>query len=117
MALGEAGDSGFGELPLFDAGHAPAPEMLDIDLTALPHGAGAPTGSVDLPLPESLPEDLEGWLDAQERRVLVRALDETGFNRTAAAARLGLNLRQMRYRMSRLGITEPGSDDPGHGDH
>ena len=116
MALGEAGDSGFGELPLFDAGHAPAPEMLDIDLTALPHGAGAPTGSVDLPLPESLPQDLESWLDAQERRVLVRALDETGFNRTAAAARLGLNLRQMRYRMSRLGITEPGSDDPSHGD-
>ena len=116
MALGEAGDSGFGELPLFDAAHTPAPEMLDIDLTA-PHGAGAPTGAGDLPLPETLPEDLEGWLDAQERRVLVRALDETGFNRTAAAARLGLNLRQMRYRMSRLGITEPGSDEPGHGNH
>ena len=47
--------------------------------------------------------------------MLVRALDETGFNRTAAAARLGLNLRQMRYRMSRLGITEPNGDDPDHG--
>ena len=49
--------------------------------------------------------------------MLIRALDETGFNRTAAAARLGLNLRQMRYRMARLGITAPSSDeqaDDGH---
>ena len=43
----------------------------------------------------------------------MRALDETGFNRTAAAARLGLNLRQMRYRMARLGITAPSDDEPG----
>ena len=46
----------------------------------------------------------------------MRALDETGFNRTAAAARLGLNLRQMRYRMARLGISAPSNgeaDDDG----
>ena len=36
----------------------------------------------------------------------------TAAARTAAAARLGLNLRQMRYRMMRLGITAP-SDDAG----
>lgn len=40
----------------------------------------------------------------------MRALNETGFNRTAAAARLGLNLRQIRYRMARLNITAPGND-------
>ena len=45
----------------------------------------------------------------------MRALDETGFNRTAAAARLGLNLRQMRYRMARLGITAPSDDEPPDG--
>ena len=28
----------------------------------------------------------------------------TGFNRTAAAQRLGLTLRQIRYRIARLGI-------------
>ena len=55
--------------------------------------------------------DLGAWLDAQERLILVRALDETGFNRTAAAARLGLNLRQMRYRMARLGITAPSGEE------
>ncbi|MDO5626308.1 MAG: sigma 54-interacting transcriptional regulator, partial [Pseudomonadota bacterium] len=55
-----------------------------------------------------LPANLQTWLDAQEREILVRALDETRFNRTAAAARLGLNLRQIRYRIARLGITAPG---------
>ena len=60
-----------------------------------------------------IPSDLQAWLDNQEKEMLVRALGETGFNRTAAAARLGLNLRQIRYRMARLGITGPGGDDSG----
>jgi two-component system response regulator PilR (NtrC family) len=59
--------------------------------------------------PAKLPHDLPTWIDEQERRVLVQALIQTRFNRTAAAARLGLNLRQIRYRMARLGITAPGS--------
>jgi two-component system response regulator PilR (NtrC family) len=58
-----------------------------------------------------VPSDLQSYLDQQEREVLVRALQETGFNRTAAAARLGLSLRQMRYRIARLGITMPQGDD------
>ncbi len=35
---------------------------------------------------------------------MLAALQAHGFNRTAAAARLGLNLRQMRYRIERLNI-------------
>ena len=34
----------------------------------------------------------------------MRALERHRFNRTAAGASLGLSLRQMRYRMARLGI-------------
>jgi two-component system response regulator PilR (NtrC family) len=59
----------------------------------------------------SIPADLQSYLDAQEREVLLKALKETDFNRTAAAARLGLNLRQMRYRIQRLGIEAPVADD------
>jgi two-component system response regulator PilR (NtrC family) len=55
----------------------------------------------------SLPSDLQNHLDKQERDILIRALHETGFNRTAAAARLGLSLRQMRYRIARLQIDTP----------
>jgi two-component system response regulator PilR (NtrC family) len=61
--------------------------------------------------PEDIPADLQTYLDEQERRVLLKALRECDFNRTAAAARLGLNLRQMRYRIQRLGIAMPSSDD------
>ena len=63
-----------------------------------------------------IPSDLQGHLDQQERRILIQALNETGFNRTAAAARLGLSLRQMRYRIARLNIDTPhgneSADDP-----
>ena len=52
----------------------------------------------------SLPHDLVAYLDGLERHVIVRALEQHRFNRTAAGAALGLSLRQMRYRMARLGI-------------
>ena len=51
-----------------------------------------------------LPSDLALFLDAVERDILVRALEQHRFNRTAAGASLGLSLRQMRYRMARLGV-------------
>ncbi len=70
-------------------------------------GSGA---SVTRP-PEEIPADLQTYLDEQERQVLLKALRECDFNRTAAAARLGLNLRQMRYRIQRLGIAMPSDDD------
>jgi len=54
-----------------------------------------------------LPSDLQDHLDSQEREILVRALQETSFNRTAAATRLGLSLRQIRYRIARLNIDVP----------
>ena len=60
---------------------------------------------------EPLPTDLAAYLDEVERAILVRALRQHGFNRTAAGASLGLSLRQMRYRMARLAITE-GDDGP-----
>ncbi|MBT9597410.1 MAG: sigma-54-dependent Fis family transcriptional regulator [Vitreoscilla sp.] len=62
-----------------------------------------------LPGEAPLPADLARHLDEVERAILVRALEQHGFNRTAAGARLGLSLRQMRYRMARLGITEGGA--------
>jgi two-component system response regulator PilR (NtrC family) len=52
----------------------------------------------------ALPSDLQAYLDSAERIILIQTLRETGFNRTAAAARLGLSLRQMRYRIARLRI-------------
>jgi two-component system response regulator PilR (NtrC family) len=53
------------------------------------------------------PADLQQHLDQQEREILVQTLKETKFNRTVAANRLGLTLRQIRYRIDRLGIELP----------
>ncbi|ADU35233.1 sigma-54-dependent transcriptional regulator [Variovorax paradoxus] len=69
------------------------------------------------PTPPPLPSDLQAYLDQQEREILVRALHESGFNRTAAAARLGMSLRQIRYRIARLGITTPNGDDGASSSH
>ena len=57
-----------------------------------------------LPSEAPLPSDLAKHLDDVERDILVRALERHRFNRTAAGASLGLSLRQMRYRMARLGV-------------
>jgi two-component system response regulator PilR (NtrC family) len=64
-------------------------------------------------VPAAVPQDLQSWLDQQERDILVKALQETNFNRTAAAQRLGLSLRQIRYRIARLAIAIPGGGDDG----
>jgi two-component system response regulator PilR (NtrC family) len=59
-----------------------------------------------------LPTDLVSYLDRMEREVLERSLQRHRNNRTAAGASLGLSLRQMRYRMARLGI-QVGGDHGG----
>jgi two-component system response regulator PilR (NtrC family) len=43
-------------------------------------------------------------LESVERDAIVNALQETRYNKTAAARRLGLTLRALRYRMQKLGI-------------
>jgi two-component system, NtrC family, response regulator PilR len=59
----------------------------------------------------SVPDNLQDYLDRQERNILIKVLEETGFNRTAAATRLGLSLRQIRYRIARLNIATPGGEE------
>ncbi|MBZ8141935.1 sigma-54-dependent Fis family transcriptional regulator [Rubrivivax gelatinosus] len=56
------------------------------------------------PAEAPLPTDLAAYLDQVEREILERALERHRYNRTAAGASLGLSLRQMRYRMARLGV-------------
>jgi two-component system, NtrC family, response regulator PilR len=100
-------------------------EVLELDTHAAntqpsalqPTPSPAVSATPHLPLPptrrqgDQTPTDLQGYLDAIERNILVRALDEARFNRTLAAQRLGLSLRQMRYRIARLNIETPQSAD------
>ena len=48
-------------------------------------------------------DNLEDHLEEIERKLIMQALEETRWNRTAAAQRLGLTFRSMRYRLKKLG--------------
>lgn len=85
---------------LLDPAHPTCPPAPDAPTTA-----SAPLTSPLLPAAAPcLPDDLQRHLDEAEKAILERTLRETRGNRTAAAARLGLNLRQIRYRIARLNI-------------
>jgi two-component system response regulator PilR (NtrC family) len=100
----DASDSQPGALTASSPGPAPDSRPPDLPEPAVVAAAPLADGT-------GIPSDLQGYLDQKEREILVRALHETGFNRTAAANRLGLSLRQIRYRIARLGITTPTGDD------
>jgi two-component system, NtrC family, response regulator PilR len=103
-------------LALFDGA------QLQVDLAPIPpasSSASEPVAAAAVAYaPVTTPSDIQAYLDQQEREILVKTLRDTNFNRTAAAQRLGLSLRQIRYRIARLAIATPGSeevDDPAPG--
>ena len=104
-----------GELSLDSVDTTPAIfDPLDPEITPTVPGVLPPSASAAPPSTLSeLPSDLQGHLDRQERDILIQALQETGFNRTAAAAKLGISLRQIRYRIARLNIETPQGNDSG----
>jgi two-component system response regulator PilR (NtrC family) len=51
-----------------------------------------------------VPGDLAAAVAETERAAIMKALEATRWNRTAAAKQLGLTLRQLRYRLEKLGI-------------
>ncbi len=54
---------------------------------------------------DGIPDNLPDYLDQVEREIILKALEKTGFNRTAAAKILGVSFRALRYRMQRLSIS------------
>ncbi|WP_394787323.1 sigma-54-dependent transcriptional regulator [Rhodoferax sp.] len=88
----------------FEATQEPAPLM--------PMAGPEPVQAPATPPAGTIPSDLQAYLDQQEREILVKVLHETGFNRTATATRLGLSLRQIRYRIERLNIATPQDNEP-----
>lgn len=66
----------------------------------------------DLHLPKQPPtaaspddtKPLGDMMEEVEREAIIKALEETRWNRTAAAKKLGMSLRSLRYRLEKLGI-------------
>jgi two-component system, NtrC family, response regulator PilR len=95
---------------LLDVAHS-APLSAEAAVSST-HASTRPPGVVDLSTARTLPGDLAAYLDATEKAILELALERHRYNRTAAGASLGLSLRQMRYRMARLGVGADDADRP-----
>lgn len=72
--------------------------------------ADSPLRSADIE-PRTVPypttpvvNDLEGYLESLERAAILRALEATRYNKTAAAEKLGISFRALRYRLKKLGL-------------
>lgn len=58
--------------------------------------------TLSLPIDDPITDSLPDYLDEIERDMILKALNATEQNRTAAARRLGITFRALRYRMQRL---------------
>jgi two-component system, NtrC family, response regulator PilR len=72
-------------------------------------GAVPFTGEVQRELPATTeaadePYSLEKHLERIEREAIEKALNESRWNRTAAAKKLGMSFRSFRYRLKKLGL-------------
>ena len=56
-------------------------------------------------------ESLEDYLLSIEKNLIIKALDDTRWNRTAAAKKLGMTFRSLRYRLKKLGLDDDSDDD------
>lgn len=73
------------------------PDKIKITL----HDTGSlPPISADQGLP------LQDFLDRLEKDSIIKALNQSRYNRTKAAKTLGITVRSLRYRMERLGLNE-----------
>jgi two-component system response regulator PilR (NtrC family) len=70
----------------------------------------APGGGTDLAREMTAPEmepgavPLDTYMDNIEKDALVKALEQTRYNKTAAAKLLGITFRALRYRLKKLGL-------------
>ena len=55
----------------------------------------------------TLPSDLGAHLEDQERQLLTEVLESVRWNKTAAAKKLGISFRALRYKLKKLDLVYP----------
>jgi two-component system response regulator PilR (NtrC family) len=72
----------------------------------LPHTPMADNDQREEATPELEPGalTLDSYMDSIEKEALLKALEQTRYNKTAAARLLGLSFRALRYRLKKLGL-------------
>jgi len=77
-------------------------ESEDLHLNSKPARAPAMSAAIEEGTVEEL--GLEAYLESIERSLIRQALEKTDQNKTAAAKRLGISFRALRYRLKKLGM-------------
>ncbi len=73
----------------------------DLSIDNQPPGTAEPRDSQQAHVPAGA-LDLENYLETIERQAIEQALEATRWNKTAAAKRLGISFRALRYRLKKL---------------
>ncbi|MFB3101182.1 MAG: sigma-54-dependent transcriptional regulator [Gammaproteobacteria bacterium] len=74
----------------------------DLHFKEVPRKSGHETQEQEEP--ETKSDSLEHQLDDVERKAILGVLEQTRWNRTVAAKKLGLSLRALRYRLEKFGL-------------
>jgi two-component system response regulator PilR (NtrC family) len=82
------------DLMLEPQGHEPDDDVTDMDEDGDDDGAPTTDGGVGL----------DDYISNIERETITKVLKETRYNKTAAAKKLGITFRALRYKLKRLGI-------------
>lgn len=79
----------------------------DLSLRARQPQAPKPAPGISSGCSDYIPDSgisIDDYLADIEREILVRVLEESRWNKTASAAKLGISFRQLRYKLQKLGI-------------
>jgi len=79
-------------------------EEVEAPMAVDPTPSAAPQAPEVAPAPGEDEGSLEDYLESLERQKITEALEATRWNKTAAAKRLGITFRALRYRLKKLGM-------------
>ncbi|HJW05471.1 MAG TPA: sigma-54 dependent transcriptional regulator [Rhodanobacter sp.] len=92
-------------MAMCDGSTIEAPDLMLPQRTARsPQEAAAPGQQPQPPAAASADGGLDDYISNLERTAIVKALEESRYNKTAAARKLGITFRALRYKLKKLGI-------------
>jgi len=104
VALCDSGSIGTDDLHLPQAAAMYALEAGSVGM-AMPAPSRMPSAAAEPAVASRSPsEPLTDFIEQVEREAIMKALEECRFNKTKAAAKLGITFRALRYKLKKLGI-------------
>jgi two-component system response regulator PilR (NtrC family) len=85
-------------------GNSITADDLQLDVSMPPATVSQADPISEARLPDTPVTSLESYLEQVERQLITDALEACRWNRTAAAEKLGITFRALRYRLKKLGI-------------